>query len=399
MARLTSLALVFQAIGLAVALPASQGSTVPAAEQWLVALKPEVSSDSDLELHARWVSELHAKNVQKRDDAPAGLEKTFQFPGFSAYVGSFDEDTLDAIKHNPNVTAVEKNPEVFLASPVTQENPPWGLSAISHANPPSSSSNYRYDSSAGAGTFSYVLDSGLLASHREFEGRAALAYDATNGAATDHGHGTHVAGIVGGVTYGVAKKTSIIGVQVTGASFGSGAWILDGLDWTVRDIISKNRVGKAVINMSLLTASSTVVNNAVQAAIDNGIPVVAAAGNSNIDSADWSPANLPAAITVAASNNNYQRWRNSNWGSVVDLFAPGESVTSAWYTSSTSTYTTSGTSQAAPHVAGVVAYLLALEGPRTPAQIKARILGLATKNLISDRREVPNLLLYNGNGA
>jgi hypothetical protein len=105
MARLTSLALVFQAIGLAVALPASQGSTVPAAEQWLVALKPEVSSDSDLELHARWVSELHAKNVQKRDDAPAGLEKTFQFPGFSAYVGSFDEDTLDAIKHNPNVSS------------------------------------------------------------------------------------------------------------------------------------------------------------------------------------------------------------------------------------------------------------------------------------------------------
>lgn len=174
---------------------------------------------------------------------------------------------------------------------------------------------------------------------------------------------------------------------------------MDGLDWTVRDIISKNRVGKAVINMSLLTASSTVVNNAVQAAIDNGIPVVAAAGNSNIDSADWSPANLPAAITVAASNNNYQRWRNSNWGSVVDLFAPGESVTSAWYTSPTSTYTTSGTSQAAPHVAGVVAYLLALEGPRTPAQIKARIFALATKNLISDRREVPNLLLYNGNGA
>lgn len=108
MARLTSLALVFQAIGLAVALPASQGSAAPAAEQWIVALKPEVSSDSDLELHARWVSEVHAKNVQKRDDAPAGLEKTFQFPGFSAYVGSFDEETLDAIKHNPNVSGLSE---------------------------------------------------------------------------------------------------------------------------------------------------------------------------------------------------------------------------------------------------------------------------------------------------
>ncbi|KAM0424542.1 hypothetical protein ACHAPT_010258 [Fusarium lateritium] len=375
---------------------ASDGSAL---EQWIVALKPEVSSDSDFDLHARWVSELHAINVKKRDDAPTGLEKTFKFPGFSGYVGSFGDDTLNAIKNNPNVTAVERNQEVFLASPVTQENPPWGLSAISHSNPPSSSSNYKYDSSAGTGTFSYVLDSGLLASHKEFEGRATLGYDATNGAETDHGHGTHVAGIIGGSTYGVAKKTSIVGVQVTGIASGSSAWLLDGLDWTIRDILSKKRVGKAVINMSLLTSSSTITNNAVQAVIDSGVPVVAAAGNSNIDAADWSPANLPEAITVAASNKDYQRWRNSNWGSVVDLFAPGQDVTSAWVTSSTATYTTSGTSQAAPHVAGVVAYLLALEGPRTPAEIKARILDLAIKDLISDRREVPNLLLYNGNGA
>lgn len=108
MARLASLVVVFQAIGLALALPAPQGSAKPASEQWLVALKPEVSSDSDLMLHARWVSELHAKNVAKRDDAPAGLEKTFQFPGFSAYVGSFDDDTLDAIRHNPNVSTLSE---------------------------------------------------------------------------------------------------------------------------------------------------------------------------------------------------------------------------------------------------------------------------------------------------
>lgn len=286
-----------------------------------------------------------------------------------------------------------------MASPVTQENPPWGLSAISHAKPPSSSSNYRYDSSAGAGTFSYVLDSGLLASHREFQGRAVLGYDATNGAQTDHSHGTHVAGIIGGVTYGVAKKTSIIGVQVMGSASGSGSWILDGLDWTMRDILAKKRVGKAVINMSLTSSNSGTLNSAVQAVINNGVPVVTAAGNSDIDSADWSPANLPAAITVAASNKNYQRWAFSNWGSTVDLFAPGEGITSAWHTSSTATFTTSGTSQAAPYVAGVAAYLLALEGPRAPAELKARILGLATKGLISDRKEVPDLLLYNGNGA
>ncbi|KAF4472274.1 Alkaline protease 1 [Fusarium albosuccineum] len=381
--------------GVVNALPVREPQPLPG--KWIVALKPETASE--LDLHTRWVSDIHARSIERRDDGSVGLEKKFDFPGFAGYSGSFSDETIEIIRANPNVTAVEPDQEVVLASLVEQENPPWGLSAISHANPPLSNASYIYDSSAGSETFSYVLDSGLFAEHVEYEGRAILGYDATGGAETDHSHGTHVAGIIGAATYGVAKKTSLIGVQVTGSTMGQGSWILDGLTWTANDIAAKNRKGKAVINMSLTTGSSAIVNNAVQALIDAGIPVVAAAGNYNSDTADWSPANLPDAITVAASNSNYRRWSASNWGSTVDLFAPGQAIPSTWVGSSSEVFTTSGTSMAAPYVAGIVAYLLQLEGPKTPAELKARILGLAIKDVISDRKDVPNLLLYNGNGA
>lgn len=297
------------------------------------------------------------------------------------------------------ITAIEKDQEVYLPGLITQENSPWGLSAISHADPADVDAPYIYDESAGEGTFSYVLDSGLFAEHEDFEGRAALVYDATGGETTDHSHGTHVAGIIGAKTFGVAKKTSLLGIQVTGSELGRSSWILDGVSWTVNDILSKGRVGKSVVNMSVSTFNSSIVNSAVKSIIDSGIPVVAAAGNSNSDTADYSPANLPEAITVAASNRDFQRWQASNWGSTVDLFAPGQAIPSTWVGSPNEIYTTSGTSMAAPYVAGVLAYLLAFEGPKSPAILKERILDLATPGLITDLKEVPNLLLYNGNGA
>ncbi|KAH6687204.1 peptidase S8/S53 domain-containing protein [Plectosphaerella plurivora] len=365
----------------------------------LLALGAEAASD--LALHARWVSDIHARSVQRRGDVGgSGLERTFAFPGFAGYVGSFDEETLEEIRANVNVTAVELDAEVQLASALTsQANPPWGLSAISHANPPVSDSDYIYDSSAGEGTFSYVFDSGILLSHVEFEGRAELGIDATNGAVSDRTHGTHVAGIVGGRTYGVAKKTKIIDVQVTGSSLGQFSWLLAGIEWATLDIAAKNRTGKAVINASLATSSSEITNAAWKAVIDAGIPVVAAAGNSNQDANDYSPANLPEAITVAASNRLYRRWSASNWGTAIDLFAPGQDIPSAWTPGVTDVHVTSGTSMAAPYVAGVIAYLLALEGRRTPAEIKARVLELATEGVIENLNGSPNVLLYNGNGA
>lgn len=284
-----------------------------------------------------------------------------------------------------------------VASPITQQSPPWGLSAISNANPPSSSGSYHYDSTAGAGTFAYVLDSGIYLEHQEFQGRAVFGAD-TSGVASEKRHGTLVAAIINGATYGVAKKATVVDVQVLGDETGTTSGIIAGISWTVNDVVAKKRAGKSVINMSLTGGSSTILNDAVQKAIDAGITVVAAAGNSNQDASTLSPANHPNVITVAGSNKKYQRWTHSNWGSVCDIFAPGEDILSASPNSISASRVSSGTSEAAPHVAGVVAYLLGLEGSRTPAQVWTRLQELAIKGKITDTKGVPNLLLYNGNG-
>ncbi|KAF4332835.1 alkaline protease 1 [Fusarium beomiforme] len=380
---------------ISLALPTDRDGKGLIAGKFIIALKP--TANVDLDLHARWVSDVHSQALNRRGVESGGIDKTFNFPGFQGYSGSFDEKTIEIIKANSSVLLVEPEQIFNVASPVTQQSPPWGLSAISNANPPSSKASYTYDSTAGAGTFVYVLDSGIYLQHNEFQGRAIFGAD-TSGVVSEKKHGTLVAAIVNGVTYGVAKKATVVDVQVLGDDYGSTSGIIAGLSWTVNDVVAKKRAGKAVINMSLSGGNSAILNNAAQSAIDTGIPVVAAAGNSNQDASTVSPANHPNVITVAASNKNYQRWAQSNWGSVCDIFAPGEEITSAAHTSASGTYTSSGTSEAAPHVAGVVAYLLSLEGPRTPAQIWSRLQELAIKDKITDAKGVPNLLLYNGIG-
>ncbi|RKL26390.1 Alkaline protease 1 [Fusarium proliferatum] len=380
---------------IALALPTDRDNKGPGSSNFIVALKP--TANADLDLHARWVSDVHGQALARRGVESSGIDKTFSFPGFRGYSGSFDEDTIQIIKANSSVLHVEPEQTFTIASPVTQQSPPWGLSAISNANPPSSKASYTYDSTAGAGTFVYVLDSGIYLEHEEFQGRAVFGAD-TSGVTTKKQHGTLVAAIVNGATYGVAKKATVVDVQVLGDDGGSSSGVLAGLSWTVNDIVSKNRAGKAVINMSLSGGNSVILNEAVQKAIDAGIPVVAAAGNSNEDASKSSPGNQPNVITVAASNKDYQRWAHSNWGSACDIFAPGEEITSAWPTSASATRVASGTSEASPHVAGVIAYLFALEGSRTPAQIWSRLRELAIKDKITDVKGVPNLLVYTGIG-
>ncbi|CAJ0552362.1 Ff.00g063410.m01.CDS01 [Fusarium sp. VM40] len=378
----------------ALALPADKSAKGVIPGKFIVALKP---TGVDLDLHARWVSDVYEQALTRRGVESSGIDKTFSFPGFQGYSGSFDEETIEIIKANSSVLRVEPEQIFTVASPVTQQSPPWGLSALSNANPPSSSASYTYDSTAGAGTFAYILDSGILLGHQEFQGRAVFGAD-TSGVVTKKQHGTLVAALVNGATFGVAKKATVVDVQVLGDDGGSTSGILSGLSWTVNDVVAKKRAGKAVINMSLSGGSSQTLNDAVQKAIDAGIPVVVAAGNENRDASDSSPANHPNAITVAASNKNYQRWSQSNYGSVCDIFAPGQDIISASSTSTSASRTSSGTSEAAPYVAGVVAYLLALEGSRTPAQIWSRLKELAIKDKITDPKGVPNLLLYNGIG-
>jgi oryzin len=383
-------------VAAALALPASINSNDVIPGRYIVALKS--ADEVDIDLHARWVADVHSQNLARRGGESNGIDETFSFPGFQGYSGSFDDETLELIKANNSVVLVEPELIFRVSSPMTQQSPPWPLSAISNKNPPSSSSAYHYDLTAGQGTFVYVLDSGIRIDHDEFEGRAVFGRDTSGGYPTDKKHGTHVGAIINGKTFGVAKKATVVDVQVLGSETGSTSGVISGVSWAVNDIVSKGRVGKAVINMSLGGSNSDATNNAVQAAIDSSIAVVVSAGNENSDSAKSSPANQPNAITVAASNKNYRRWAYSNWGTVVDLFAPGEEITSANPDSKTATYTTSGTSQAAPHVAGLVAYLLGLEGPRSPREMLTRLQELAINGRVSDVKGVPNLLVYNGSG-
>ena len=237
----------------------------------------------------------------------------------------------------------------------------------------------------------------MRAAHSEFGGRVDAGYDAVDGGAQDdcNGHGTHVAGTVGGSTYGVAKRVKIIPVRVLSCT-GSGttAGVIAGVDW-----VTSTHVGSqpAVANMSLGGGVSAALDQAVQRSIADGVTYAVASGNSNANACASSPARTPEALTVNASTNADARASFSNFGTCTDLFAPGQSITSAWITSNTSTHTISGTSMASPHVAGAAALVLQANPTWTPAQVSTAILNSATTGVISNPGTgSPNRLLYTG---
>jgi subtilisin family serine protease len=247
-----------------------------------------------------------------------------------------------------------------------------GLGSISSRAPGSSS--YRYDDSAGAGTWVYVVDSGINIAHNEFGGRAVRGYNAVGGAFSDTlGHGTHVAGTVGGRTFGVAKATTLVDVKVFSGRTGSASVILDGYNWAVNDIITRGRQRRAVVNLSLGGPVSSAWATAVNAAFSQGILSVAASGNENQAATNRSPANVPNALTVGAIDSAWTQPSYSNYGPAVDILAPGSNVISASHTSNTGSVANTGTSMAAPHVAGLAVYLAALENINTPAALTSRM--------------------------
>lgn len=215
------------------------------------------------------------------------------------------------------------------------------------------------------------------------------------------GHGTHVAGIVGGATYGVAKRTNLIAVKVFEGRQASTSQILDGFQWAINDIVSKGRQNAAVINMSLGGPGSAIWDAAIASAWNQGILAVVAAGNENQPASNVSPARSPEALCVGNAQPNDSRYpgpSGSNYGSAVDIWAIGTGVVSTYFTSDTATATLTGTSMAAPHVAGLVSYLRGLEGLLTASEVKARVIALATPDRLSDVKDSVNLLAYNGNG-
>ncbi|KAL2798459.1 subtilisin-like protein [Aspergillus keveii] len=355
--------------------------------KYIVTFKPGLGAEQ-IDTHVTWASNVHKRNLERRDlsghDLYAGIEKNYKINKYAAYYGSFDDATIEEIRKSEDVAYVEEDQIWYIDALTTQSGAPWGLGSISHRG--QQSTDYIYDTNgAGADTYAYVVDTGINVDHQEFGGRASLAYNAAGGQHVDTvGHGTHVAGTIGGTTYGVAKQANLLSVKVFRGESSSTSIILDGFNWAANDIVSKGRTGKAAINLSLGGGFSNSFNQAIDNAFDAGVLSVVAAGNDNADASNTSPASAENALTVAASNRANSRASFSNYGDVVDIFAPGENILSAWIGSSTATNTISGTSMATPHIVGLSLYLFALEGLSSPAEVTARIKKLATLGVLTN---------------
>jgi subtilisin family serine protease len=280
----------------------------------------------------------------------------------------------------------------------TQAGATWGLDRIDqHARPLSGTYSY---TATGVGVTAYIIDTGIRLSHTEFGGRATSGYDAVDGGSADdcNGHGTHVAGTVGGSTYGVAKGVQLVAVRVLDCN-GSGTWpgVIAGIDW----VTGNHQPGRpAVANMSLGGGANSAVDAAVRNSITDGVAYAIAAGNGNRggkaqDACTTSPARVAEAMTVSATDSSDVKPRWANTGTCVDWFAPGVSITSSWNTSDTATNTISGTSMATPHTAGVAALYLQTTPGATPQQVRDALAANATPGVVSSAGSgTPNLLLF-----
>ncbi|KAH8591063.1 subtilase, partial [Bisporella sp. PMI_857] len=319
----------------------------------------------------------------RQADIVSSTTSIFDIGSFKGFSGIFTRSLLDTLASLASVNYIEPVTRVKASALTSQANSPWGLSRISHRQ--LGATNYIYDTTAGSGTYAYVIDTGIYTGHRDFGGRASFGVNfAGDGQNTDgNGHGTHIAGTIGSATYGVAKKTNIIAVKVLDSSgSGTSTGVISGIQWAVNDAKAKKRIGKAVANISLGGGYSRATNDAVAAATLAGLFMGVAAGNDNRNAMMNSPASEASACTVGASTRNDAKASFSNYGSVVDIFAPGTDIISTWITGDTSTNTISGTSMATPHIVGLAAYLLSLEGGE-PRKLCDRIKALATSGALS----------------
>ncbi|HEX8361600.1 MAG TPA: S8 family peptidase [Longimicrobium sp.] len=304
----------------------------------------------------------------------------------NGFAAELNQGQLNALQHNPAVEYVEE--DAVVQSATTQSGATWGLDRIDQrALPLSGTYNY---TSTGSTVYAYVIDTGIQTSHAQFGGRAAVSYDALGGNGQDcNGHGTHVAGTIGSATYGVAKQVRLRAVRVLNCSGGgTSSGVIAGIDW-----VRLNRTNPAVANMSLGGGYSSAQNTAVTNLVNSGVYLAVAAGNENQNACNVSPASAPAVTTVGASDRTDLRASFSNYGSCVDIYAPGVSITSTWLNGGTNTI--SGTSMASPHVAGVAALYKAVYGNATQSTINSWLVNNSTLDVIrSNISGTPNRLLY-----
>jgi subtilisin family serine protease len=327
--------------------------------------------------------------------AVAGVSPRYVYTAtVNGFAASLNGGQLNALRHNPSVAFIEQDQPVQLAT--TQTGATWGIDRIDQRDLPLSTT-FSY-LSTGAGVTAYIVDTGIRLTHTQFAGRATSGYDAVDGGSADdcNGHGTHVAGTVGGTTVGVAKAVNLVAVRVLDcAGSGTNAGVIAGVDY-----VGGTTARPAVANLSLGGGASTALDNAVNNAISKGVTFVVAAGNGNQGgkaqpACNYSPARVPAAITVSATDNTDRKASYANYGTCVDIFAPGNGILSAWYTGDTAGATSSGTSMAAPHVAGVAALYLQGNASAAPATVAAALNGGATPNKVTNPGTgSPNRLLY-----
>jgi subtilisin family serine protease len=312
--------------------------------------------------------------------------------GFAATLST---RAIDALARNPNVAWVEADGPVWLVT--TQTDATWGLDRIDQRALPLSTT-YTY-ANTGSGVTAYIIDTGIRFSHSEFGGRATSGFDSVDGGTADdcNGHGTHVAGTTGGTTYGVAKGVTLVAVRVLNCS-GSGTWsgVIAGIDFVTGD----HDAGEAAVaNMSLGGGANSSVDLAVQKSIADGVSYAVAAGNGNPggraqDACKYSPARVPEAMTIGATDKTDTKASWSNYGNCVDWFAPGVGITSAWSSSNTATNTISGTSMATPHTAGVAALYLQTNPAATPETVRGALFDKTTKGIVASSRTTNNHLLF-----
>jgi subtilisin family serine protease len=322
--------------------------------------------------------------------AVAGVTPRYVYTAaLTGFAAELNAGQLNALQHNPNVDYIEQNARVQASA--TQSNAPWGLDRIDQRALPLNGT-YTY-TPTGAGVNVYIIDTGIRFSHADFGGRAVSGYDAVDGGSADdcNGHGTHVAGTVGGSTYGVAKGARLYGVRVLDcAGSGTNAGVIAGMDW-----VAQNRVAPAAANMSLGGGASQAIDDAIQRMVNAGVTTVVAAGNENQNACNTSPARAVNAITVGSTTRTDARSSFSNYGSCLDIFAPGSDITSAWHTGDAATSTISGTSMASPHVAGVAALYLQGNPSASPATVGNAIVSTATSNKVTSAGTgSPNKLLF-----
>jgi len=316
---------------------------------------------------------------------------------FKAFNADLSSEVLDKLRTHTDLIKYIEADSIVRTLFTTQNNATWGLDRVDQTNLPLNT-QYRYFETAGTGVDIYIIDTGINIGHQDFGGRAAYGYDFHNGqssAEDDNGHGTHCASTSAGTTWGVAKGARLFAVKVLGRlGSGSLANVAAGVAWAAEQHNSAPNK-RSVASMSLGGGASAVMDDAVEAAIEDGLPVVVASGNSNTDACSTSPARVPTAFTVNAATNSDTRASFSNYGSCTDIFAPGQDITAAWIGSSTATNTISGTSMACPHVAGACAVALSQRGVMTPAALQTYVKSVSTPNVLTNiGAGSTNLLLF-----